>query len=489
MSSFTSFEIHTADSGFYKGFNKVVTLTPKAIMLTMIVWTAAFPDQAAQVLSEIQVWSTTIFSRWYVYASATLMFGIILLALLPKTGRIKLGQESDIPEFSSFSWFSMMFGAGLGIGMLTYSTAEPIFHFASNPDTILGNTEPLTEGNVRAAYKWGFSHYALIPWGIYSSLGIALAYFGYRKGMPLTIRSALVGLFGKSMNGFLGHVVDIVAIVATIIGVGVTVGYGVSQFASGLYNITGAEWLSTESGAASLAGQILALVLVLAASILSAMSGVNKGIKWLSNLNMGLSFFLLAFFIFFGALGFAVKQYGYALLDYGSNIFSMSYTVFNPESQPELASWQADWTVFYWAWWIAFAPFVGTFLARVSKGRSVREFVLGAMVVPSMMCLAWFTLVGGTAISLELNGVANGQILNADISAQLYQTLNLLLTPEFAAAMSLVIVILLMTYLITSVDSAILIVTTLASAGNQDQKHTKHIVIWGVIFTAVIASL
>lgn len=489
MSNLDSINIKTADSGFYEGFNKVVTITPKALMLTMVVLTISFPQKAAEILSDIQVWSTTLFSAWYVYASAIFMFGIILLAILPKTGSVVLGKQGDKPEFSSFSWFSMMFGAGLGIGMLTYSTAEPIYHFQSNPDTIRGWVEPLSAENVRHAYKWGINHYALIPWGIYSVLGISLAYFSYRRDLPLTVRSSLLPLFGKKINGGLGHMVDIVAIVATIIGVGVTVGYGVSQFASGLHNITGAAWLVNADGAASFAGQLFALVLVFAASILSAMSGVHRGIKWLSNLNMGLSFFLLLFFVIFGSLAFALKSYVYALWDYLSNIVSLSFTVWDDGAPKELAQWQSDWTVFYWAWWIAFAPFVGSFLARVSRGRTVREFVLGAMVVPSLMCLAWFSLVGGTAIDLELNGSANGQILGADISAQLYQTLNLLLSSNFASMMSAVVVVLLLTYLITSVDSAILIVTTLASAGSQTQKHVRHILVWGVIFTAVIASL
>jgi len=484
-----SLNITTAQRGFYQGFNTTVAITPKVIMLGMIIWAAAFPEQAGETLLSVQKWSVSVFSAWYMYAAAVFMLGTLGLALYPKTGRIKLGKTSDQPEFSNFSWFSMMFGAGLGIGMLTYSTAEPIFHFGVNPDTLLGNTTGLSEDNVRAAYKWGIFHYAFTPWACYAVIGMALAFFSYAKGLPLTIRSALKPLFGNSISGGLGHTVDIVAILATIIGVGVTVGYGVSQFASGLFNITGANWMITEGGAPSYPAQVMALVIVLFASTWSAMSGVNRGIKWLSNINMSLSFFLLAFFVVFGALAFAAKHYAYAVWDYLVNIIPMSFTVWDSSTQPELAQWQSDWSVFYWAWWIAFAPFVGLFLARVSKGRTVREFVMGAMIVPTLTCLAWFTLVGGTAIDLELNGTANGQILNADISAQLFQTLNLLLSPGFAAAMTAVVVVLLLTYLITSVDSAILIVTTLASAGDQSQKKTKHIVIWGIIFTLVVASL
>jgi len=204
---------------------------------------------------------------------------------------------------------------------------------------------------------------------------------------------------------------------------------------------------------------------------------------------MALSVFLLIFFVFFGSLAFSTTAFGYAIVDYATNLAQMSFTVWDQQDNKELADWQAAWSIFYWAWWIAFAPFVGLFLARVSRGRTIREYVLGAMIVPSLTCLTWFALIGGTAINLELSGVAQGSIVNADISAQLYQTINLILSPELAAAMSVIIVILLLTYLITSVDSAILIVTTLSSGGDQTQKSTKHIVIWGVVFTAVIGSL
>ena len=485
-------EIRKVQSGFYQGFNRTVAISPKILIGALILWTAFFPESAGAILLKIQTWTTSTFGGWYVYSTAIFLIVCLGLAIYPKTGKVKLGLENDKPEFSRFSWFSMMFGAGIGVGMLTYSTAEPIFHFAANPDTIRGLSDGLSANNVRNAYKWAFLHYALTPWGCYGLVGIALGYFSYNRGLPLTIRSPLQPLFGNALSGPLGHVIDVVAILATVIGVGVTVGYGVSQFASGVFNISGAEWISSADGKPTLFGQLFALAIVLVASTWSAMTGVNKGIKWLSNINMGLSFFVLVFFVIFGATIFAMKAFGYAIWDYLVAIPVMSTTIWadtGTEITTALAGWQADWTIFYWAWWIAFAPFVGLFLARVSKGRTIREYVLGAMIVPSLTCLTWFTLVGGTAIDLELSGIAQGSIVNADISAQLFQTLNLVLSPSYAIAMSAVVVLLLLTYLVTSVDSAILIITTLASAGDQGQKHTKHIIIWGLIFSAVIASL
>ena len=479
-------DIKTASSGFYEGFIPVVAIGAKILIGALILWAAFFPSQAGAVLSKLQNWSTSAFGAWYMWV--TTFYGIFCLAIAawPKTGRIRLGGLDEKPEFSRFSWFSMMFGAGIGVGMLTYSTAEPIFHFANNPDVIKGLSNGANPDNVRNAYKWAMLHYGITPWACYGIVGMALAYFAYNRKQHLSFRSSLRPLFGKYLEGTLGHIVDIVAILATIIGVSVTIGFGVSQFASGVFNITGFEWISAGNGKPTLLAQLLALVIIISASVMSALSGVNKGIKWLSNINMGLSFFLLFFFVIFGATGFAFKQFFVTIWDYVLALPAMSITVW-PEGK--LADWQGAWTIFYWAWWIAFAPFVGLFLARVSRGRTIREYVLGAMFIPAAMGLAWFVLVGGTAIDLELSGVAQGSIINADISAQLFQTINLILTPLMAKVMSFVIVVLLLTYLVTSADSAILVINTITSAGNRARAHKHHIIIWGGIYIAVVAAL
>lgn len=487
-----TFAIETAKSGFYEGFNKTVVITPKILICMLILWAGIYPEQAGEALLKVQNWTNVQFGGWYIYVSAFYLAVCLLLCIMPKTAKVRLGQFEEKPEFSTFSWFAMTFSAGLGVGMLTYSTAEPIFHFAQNPDTILGLTEPLSADNVRAAYKWSFLHYGLTPWGCYGIIGLSLAYFSYNRGLPLTIRSALYPLFGKRISGPIGHLVDIVAILATVIGVGVTIGYGVSQFASGVFNITGAEWMAASDGKPTLTAQLIALLIIMAASTWSAMTGLKKGIKWLSNLNMSLSFFLLAFFVVMGATLFALKALFLGMWDYLIALPKASVYVYSDsgtEVSKSLVDWQRAWSIFYWAWWIAFAPFVGLFLARISRGRTIREFVLGAMMVPSVMCFVWFALVGGTAIDLELSGIAGGSIVDADLSSRLFETVNLILSPELAAAMSALIVVLVSTYLITSADSAVLIINTLASAGSDTQKHAKHILIWGTIFTLVIAVL
>ena len=490
----TDLDIKTADSGFYEGFSKFVAVGSKLFLGALIVWAIAFPEAAGNVLKSIRTTIDANTGSWYMYVMAFYIIVCLALALWPATGKIRLGGENSKPEFSSFSWFSMMFGAGIGIGMLTYATGEPIFHFGTNPDVITGETTASSADNVRAAMKWSFLHWGFSAWGCYAIVGLALAFFSYSRGLPLTIRSGLTPLLGKSLEGPLGHVIDIVSVIATILGVSVTLGYGVSQFAAGIYNITGMEWLMQEDGNPTNVAMIFALVVVMFFSTLSALSGVGKGIKWLSNINMGLSFFILAFLLVFGSTMFALQSLFMGIVDYVVALPSMVLTVWKGDGvedsvATQLAGWQGGWTIFYWAWWIAFAPFVGLFLARISKGRTIREYVLGAMIVPSIMCFVWFAFAGGTAIDLTLNGGAGDQITGAGLSSQLFAMINYMLSPALATAMSVVIVILLLTYLVTSADSAVLIINTIAAAGDESPKGRVHIITWGVILTLVIGGL
>ncbi|MCH1474857.1 MAG: BCCT family transporter [Alphaproteobacteria bacterium] len=488
----TALPIHTSAGGFYAGFNHFVAVGSKILIGLLIIWAAVFPEQAGAALSALNNWLLTHFGHWYMYVVFFYIVVCVGLAVWPATGRIHLGKPDEKPEFSRFSWFSMMFGAGIGIGMLTYATAEPIFHFGNNPDVIMGLVGAETAENVRPAYKWSFLHWGLSAWACYALVGLALAFFSYSRGLPLTIRSGLTPLFGKALSGPLGHVVDIVSVIATILGVSVTIGYGVSQFASGIYNITGGSWIMNDQGAPTLEAMLLALVVVMGASTLSAMPGVGRGIKWLSNINMSLSLFLLGFFTLFGATAFVLKAFFFGVWDYLAGLVPMSLVVWSNDGTAigeALAGWQGGWTIFYWAWWIAFAPFVGLFLARISRGRSLREFVLGAMIVPALMCFVWFAFVGGTAIHLELNGEAGRQILDAGISSQLFETINVMLSPALATGMSVIIVILLLTFLVTSADSAVLIINTIAAAGDASQKGSAHIILWGSALTLVIGVL
>ena len=488
--------IKTAKSGFYRGFTKHVTITAKLLVGALILWAIVFPKRSSAFLGGINDFILATFSFWYVYAMAFFVILCLVLAIWPPSGRLKMGLPQDKPEFSNFSWFSMMFGAGIGIGMMTFATAEPMYHFAKNPATLQGLTVPSTLGNVRDAYIWSFTHWGFAAWAAYAIVGLSLGYFSYRRGLPLTIRSGLTPLFGRAMSGLLGHVVDVVAVVATVLGVAQTLGFGVEQLVSGLSRIGVGEWLQTTAAdgtrSSSTAGTVVALLVIMGASTLSALSGVGKGIKWLSNINMGLSFVVLAFFAVFGATLFGLQALFVGLWDYVVSIPGNAFTVWSKDGTPvgdALAGWQGGWTIFYWAWWIAFAPFVGLFLARISRGRTVREYVLGAMIVPAIMCFVWFALVGGTAINLELTGQAAGAIAGAGQESQLFAMLGVMLSPDLARAMSILVVVLLLTYLVTSADSAVLIINTINAAGDEGPKARPHILFWGVALALVVGGL
>jgi choline/glycine/proline betaine transport protein len=492
----TNLLIRVANSGFYRGFSKDVTITAKILVGALILWAIAFPDNAASVLGQFNTIILDGFNYWYIYAMAFFVILCVGMALWPKVGKLRLGRSEDVPEFSNFSWFSMMFGAGIGIGMLTFATAEPMYHFAKNPSTIMGLTEGSTVGNVRDAYIWSFTHWGLAAWAAYSIVGLALAFHSYRRGLPLTIRSSLAPLFGEKLSGKIGHSIDVVAVVATVLGISQTLGFGVEQFISGLSTIGFGDWLYSLDAegvrSTSTAGIIFALVIIMGGSTISALSGVGKGIKWLSNINMILSFFVLGFFLIFGSTFFGLSSFFVGIWDYLISVPNNMFTVWTADGTPAgdaLAGWQGGWTIFYYAWWIAFAPFVGVFLARISKGRSIREYIFGAMIVPALMCFIWFALVGGTAIDLELSSVANGLITNAAQADKLFVMLDVMLGDNAAYLMSVVIVILLLTYLITSADSAVLIINTINAAGDDGPKARPHIIFWGVALALVVGGL
>ncbi|MBY4891414.1 BCCT family transporter [Rhodobacteraceae bacterium N5(2021)] len=503
----TDLPIKTADSGFYQGFSKNVTIISKAIISILVVWCIFWPVQAGATLG---TWNAVIlnnFAAWYIYVVAAFVIVCLSLAIWPTAGRMKLGTPDEVPEFSNFSWFSMMFGAGIGVGMLTFSVAEPISHFQNNPSVIQGLTTANGADNVRQAYVWSFLHWGAGAWACYAIIGLALAFFAYRRGLPLTIRSALTPIFGKALSGTLGHIIDIVAVVATILGVAQTLGFGVEQFVAGLTRIGiggltyGANAVNADgesiAGAVNFLGIVVALLFIMGASTLSALSGVGKGIKWLSNINMVLSIVLLGFFIIFGATWFGFTAMFVGLWDYLTALPTLSFNVFRSDGVEGseaflLAQWQGWWPVFYWAWWIAFAPFVGLFLARISKGRTIREFVLGAMIVPALMCFVWFSWAGGTAVDLELNGNANGAILNAGFGDMIFATTELILLPIaeiLAWGMAVLIVVLLTTFLVTSADSAVLIVNTINAAGDEGPKARPHILFWGAALALVVGGL
>ncbi len=534
-------EIQVDQQGFYRGFNKFVALSSKLIIAAIVIWAATDPEGAGKVLNDMKNWSFENLNYYYNWVVGFFILVCLLVAVYPKWGRLKLGKEGSQPgegepEFSNFSWFSMMFGAGIGIGMLGFATGEPITYMDDNPairastqeitsiltkaeiplsenenvwtvyreQVAIGNlpefsgsrniknlVEPRTHSTVATVFRYEFLHWGISAWCCYALVGICLAFFAYRKSLPLTVRSTLVPLFGQRLSGRLGDIVDITAVVATILGISQTIGLGLSTFAAGVYNITSWQWLVVEGATTepTLAALLLALAIVMLCSIVSALSGVGKGIKWLSNINMVLSFGLLAFFLLFGSTLFFLSILGTGLVDYLLHLPVLTFYVFPTQEPGSPGEWQAWWSIFYWAWWIAFAPFVGMFLARISKNRSIREFVVGAVLAPSFMCFIWFSLLGGTAIDLELSGIAQGSIYAKTLTAQLFEVVNVLLNSWLATVMSILIVILLLTYLVTSADSAALVANIISAGGETEHAPKTQIIIWGFLITAVVAAL
>lgn len=545
---FTDLEIRRAQGGFYEGHSVEIALLSKAIMVTLVIWALVWPANANGMLGSLNSRLLEDFNAFYIIIVGLFFFFLLAIAVIPQSGKRIMGRPGEKPEFSNFSWFAMMFGAGLGVGLMVFATAEPLGLWGSNPALLSGEIDPNSEEALVSGYRYTFLHYGFHAWGIYVVTGLSLAYYAYTRGMPLTIRSALTPLFGKLMNGILGHIVDVLGVVATILGISVTIGFGVSQFIDGLYAITGMGWLVDSFGEAPLpstVGLLSGLVIIMGLSIISAVSGVGRGIKYLSNLNLVLSIILLLTFVVFGSFIFAMTTYGLAFADYILHYLSLSFNAFWPlpnsefdASLPAQAApfadalrsgamnawgsfegfksglegeaaalpedilmmayaagepqrqfgWQAGWTTFYWAWWIAFSPFVGLFLARISKGRSVREFIIGCVFAPALVCFAWMTILGGTAIDLELTGDANGVIIGASNTAKLFVTLGQMLSGVFLQAITVMCVVLILTFLVTSADSGILVMNTIMSGGDQ-RTGIKHRIVWGVILTLVIGTL
>ncbi|WP_299632447.1 BCCT family transporter [uncultured Roseobacter sp.] len=549
---FTDLEINTQDAGFYEGYSLPIALISKVSMVLLVLWALVFPAGAGAMLSSINSALLLSFNTFYILSVGVFAFFLIIIALIPSTGSRVLGPQGQKPEFTNFSWFSMMFGAGLGVGLMTFATAEPLGLWGSNPIVVAGEVTGNTPEALKSTFRYTFLHYGFHAWAIYVVTGLSLAYYAYTRGMPLTIRSALTPLIGRFANGFFGHIIDVLGVVATILGVSVTIGYGVSQLVDGVYSITGMEWMMDSTGDTPVpakAGLIAALVVIMGMSIISAVSGVGRGVKYLSNLNLVLSLILLLTFVIFGSFLFALTTYATALVDYLLAFVNLSFEAYTPLSETAFATaapatvqalpaeelgavysaatdpwgslegftgglegaaaalpaadleaaydtgaqgrlfgWQAGWTTFYWAWWIAFSPFVGLFLARISKGRTVREFVLGAVIAPALVCFAWMTILGGTAIDLEINGAAEGAIIGASNSAKLFVTLENMLSGGFLQGIIIMCVVLIMTFLVTSADSGILVMNTIMSGG-AEETGVKHRIIWGVILTLVIGTL
>ncbi|MYL48858.1 BCCT family transporter [Halobacillus litoralis] len=426
------------------------------------------------VTSNIQGFLTEKFG-WFYLLSATGFLIFVIFLVFSKYGNLKLGKPDDEPEYPYITWFAMLFSAGMGIGLVFWGSAEPLSHFHTPP---IPGQEPMSEEAAQSAMKYTFFHWGLHPWAFYSVLALALAYFKFRKDAPGVISAALTPVLGeKRVKGPIGTLIDFIAVFATIFGVATSLGLGALQISSGLaFTIDGLEDTFT------LQLTIIAVVTIL--FMVSAMTGLNKGIKYLSNTNVVLAIGLMVFMLFAGPTNFIMD---YFTTSFGSYIRDLPYMSFRMTPFAEDSSWVQNWTIFYWAWWISWAPFVGTFIARVSRGRTVREFILGVLLVPTIFGALWFSVFGGTAISLEF---FNDVDIYSDVSelGSEVALFSMMENVPLGSIMSFVGLLLISTFFVTSADSATFVLGMQTTNGSLNPKNQVKFT-WGIIQAGAAAVL
>ncbi len=474
---------YVATGGIWKGLHPGMGLAAKGMVVAFVVFTALNVEFANEIYSAVRGWIENALNWYYISALVIMLFACFYL-MLSKHGGVRLGDDDSRPEFSNFSWFAMLFSAGVGIGLLFFGIAEPLFYFdntapwnyPNNPFADQAQANEMTTDRAVLAMRVTYFHWGFHGWAVYVIIGLCLAYFGFRKKLPLTLRSALYPVIGDRIYGPIGHAVDLLAVFGTVFGVATSLGLGVSQMATGLNVLFGID--------PGVTTQIILIAIISVVATLSAVSGVGNGIRIISEWNIWLSIVLLAFFLFGGPtkwlLGFFVTTTG----DYLWNVIPMGFVTFNDDGA---SAWQGGWTIFYWGWWISWAPFVGMFIARISRGRTIREFMVGVMFVPTTIAFFWLCIFGGSAIFLELNaaeGVGNAGIVQLvrdwNLPAALYGTIERVTDVSWLNwAMAALATFLLATWFITSSDSGTLVITTMLSMGD-DNPPQKFRIVWGL---------
>ncbi|HMA86335.1 MAG TPA: BCCT family transporter [Desulfosalsimonadaceae bacterium] len=406
---------------------------------------------------------------WFLVISVNLYLFIMIFIAFSRLGSIRLGGKNAVPDFSRLSWFSMLFSAGMGIGILFWSVAEPIHHFMEPP---YGGGSAIETAKI--AMKMTFLHWGLHPWGIYALVGMALAFFAFNRKLPLAIRSIFYPLLGDKVHGIWGDVIDVLAVLATLFGLATSLGFGVQQVNAGLNHLFGIP-----------DNTVIQVVLVAAitfAATLSVVSGIDKGVKRLSQMNINLGAILLVFLLLLGPSVLILDSFVQNLGVYLGDFFSTSFWT---ESYQD-SNWQNSWTVFYWAWWISWSPFVGMFIARISKGRTVREFVLSVLIIPSLLTFLWITAFGGSALYIEMENM--GRIagpVKENVAVAIYYLLEQF---PFSWITNLAAVVLVISFFVTSSDSGSLVVDAFTSGGKLNSPVGQRI-FWATMEGAVAAVL
>ena len=440
-----------------------------SLAAAFLLWGALAPRQLARVTGAIQVWLLGAFGWFYLWCAAGLLLCAVGL-VFSRYGNIPLGRDGEKPEFPLLTWFAMLFCAGMGIGLVFWGVAEPSSHFYHPPHGPGKNSEAAS-----LAIQYSFFHWGLHPWAIYTMVGMCLAYSQFRKQTPGLISETCRPLLGARSDGTMGHVINVIAVFATVFGVATSLGFGAIQISGGMSYLFGVT--------NSIATQLGLIIFVTGLYMVSAQTGLQRGIKYLSNLNMVLALGLMGFLLLLGPTRFIMEVFSTSWGKYLHNLPKMSLNL----APFEESTWIQDWTLFYWAWWIAWAPFVGMFIARISKGRTVREFVLGVLLVPTLFCALWFSIFGGTAISLDMfDHVGIKQVIEAQ--GKEVALFTVLEQYPLGGLMSLVAIFLIATFFITSADSATFVLGTLTTRGNLNPPNVIKFT-WGTIQSVAAAVL
>ncbi|WP_103528158.1 MULTISPECIES: BCCT family transporter [Streptomyces] len=444
-----------------------------ALVVAMVVWAAAGTDNFSSVADTALEWVLDNFA-WLFVVGADAFLVIAVVLALSRFGRVRLGQDDDEPEFTNLAWIAMMFSAGMGIGLMFFGVGEPLMHFADPPP--FTDAEPESGAAAGHALEYSFFHWTLHPWAIYAVAGLGLAYATFRKGRGNQLSSVFVPLIGeRRAAGWPGKLINLLAVFATVFGTATSLGLGALQVARGLNLTTGIEDSQTL--------ELIIIVALGAAFVLSAFSGIHRGVKWLSTMNVFLAAALMFFVFLLGPTVYILDSLPSGVGVYLQELLTLS-TQTGAFGQQE---WMGTWTIFYWAWWLSWAPFVGTFIARISRGRTVREFLLGVLLVPSGASIVWFSVMGGSAIRTDATGRADltGAIANDGEEAGLFGLLDAL---PLGTITSFVAIVLVMVYFVTSADSASLVMASLTSGGALHPRGWL-VVTWGVLMSAVAAVL
>ncbi|NMH70295.1 BCCT family transporter [Bacillus sp. RO3] len=435
--------------------------------IIFVAWGVIFPKSMLEIMSNTQGVLLDKFG-WFYQFSATFFFLIAIFFAFSKYGKIRLGKDADKPEYSTLTWFAMLFSAGMGIGLLFYGVSEPVSHYASPPFGEAG-----TIASAQVGLRYTYLHWGFHAWAIYAVVALALAYYKFRKDMPGLMSATLYPVIGDRVKGPIGYIVDIIAVFATIFGVAISLGIGSQQINSGLNYLMGTP--------INFQVQLIIIGIATVLFITSAPTGLSKGIKYLSNANMVLAVVLFVLFLILGPTQFVLELFLTTFGSYIQNLPSMGlrFSPFNVEDN----QWVKDWTIFYWAWWISWTPFVGTFIARVSRGRTVREFIIAVILVPTFVCALWFGVFGGTGLYFDF-------VQGVDVAGQSLETALFYVYDQLplSVMLSIISLFLIITFFVTSADSATFVLGMQTSNGSLNPPFFVKFS-WGVVLAAIAAIL